>query len=290
MLRLGSLLGCLVVGVGLSSCHTESAPTSGSVGSATKPAADRVTETAAIQAEAKAAVATAPVASEVPDPPQMVILVDDVGFRRDRLARFLALPLALSFAVIPGTPHDRSSAELIRQTGHDLLVHQPMEPEGYPQVDPGPCALLTTMSEPQIVATLDQCAGALRAAIGMNNHMGSAFTASLRGMRVVAGWLAVRQMFFVDSLTTPDSQAKIALGAANVPSFVRDVFADNVRDEEAIQERLEKARTIARHRGKALLLCHPHEVTIKVLASWVLGNRFAPVVVVPVHTWLTGRK
>lgn len=220
-------------------------------------------------------------------PPRMAILVDDIGYRKDRLTRLLALPIALSFAVIPGTPHDQASAAMIVGRGRDLLVHMPMEPEGYPRVNPGPCALLTSMSSRELTAILDRCAGRLPKAIGMNNHMGSAFTTSLSRMSRVATWLKSHGMFFVDSLTIPDTVGGKAMAAVGVPWIQRDIFADNDRNVDAINRQLEKAKKMALRKGKVLLLCHPHEVTIKVLATWVAEHKFAPVTIVPLRDLIT---
>jgi hypothetical protein len=47
----------------------------------------------------------------------------------------------------------------------------------------------------------------------------------------------------------------------------RNVFLDNVQDVEAIREQLEQLAAMARRKGGAIGICHPHKATIRALTE-----------------------
>lgn len=212
---------------------------------------------------------------------KLVIVVDDVGYRMDRLRELLKIPLDLTIAVLPDTPYDQRSAELARAAGRQVIVHMPMEPEDYPKVDPGPCALTRSMTGSEIKTTLKRCLEMVPGAVGMNNHMGSSFTRDKTSMAHVGDYLAQTHWFFLDSLTTPDSVAAEVISARNIPTGRRDFFADHDRNRKQIESQFMKAIALAKKRGHAILICHPYAVTIYVLQKLFNKSVFAKVQVVP---------
>ncbi len=102
-------------------------------------------------------------------------------------------------------------------------------------------------------------------AAGVNNHMGSAATADARVMRAVAGVLAARSLFFLDSRTTDATVAQRAAAEASVPNAARRVFLDDVITEDAVQDRLWELVRRAKEEQSAVAIGHPYAVTLRVL-------------------------
>lgn len=150
-------------------------------------------------------------------------------------------------------------------SGKEVLLHLPMEPEGYPAVRPGPGVVLRSQSEEQIAATLERDLATVPGASGINNHMGSAATADPRVMRAVAAVLARRGLFFVDSRTTVSTVARDAAESARVPATSRRVFLDDVATPEAVRRSFEDLVRRAETEGEALAIGHPHPATLEVL-------------------------
>ena len=80
------------------------------------------------------------------------------------------------------------------------MLHMPMEPIG--REDPGPGALLTTLSPADVRARFDHALDSFDGFDGVNNHMGSRFTAYAAGMEIVIAELQKRHLFFLDSRTS----------------------------------------------------------------------------------------
>ncbi len=200
--------------------------------------------------------------------PRMALVVDDLGYSLKAAKRLLALPLDITFSILPYSPKGRQIAVLARNKGRQVLVHLPMEPRAYPKLDPGPGALLTNMGPEklrrQAAADLAQVPGAA----GANNHMGSRFTEDSRALKPVLGVLKKRGLFFLDSLTSSRSRALALARSLGLASSRRDVFLDHDPSPRAVRRQLERALALARRRGRVIAIAHPHPGTLQVLEKW----------------------
>jgi polysaccharide deacetylase 2 family uncharacterized protein YibQ len=91
-----------------------------------------------------------------------------------------------------------------------------------------------------------------------------------------------RGLVFVDSRTTPNSQGVPAAEEVGLPSAMRDVFLDNDLAPEAITKQFEELERIARRRGYAVAIGHPHDATLAALAGWLPRVAERGIQVVPV--------
>lgn len=200
-----------------------------------------------------------------PPRPRIAIVIDDLGYD-GRLARsFLALQEPLSFAVLPHATFSKSIAQQVHDAGRDLLVHLPMEPKGYPEVNAGEGVLLMAMNDGMLLERLREDLAALPFILGVNNHMGSRFSEDEDKMRVVLGEIKQRGLFFVDSRTSAESRGYGLAVQMGIPAAERDVFLDNIQSPQAIRSELRRLAQLARLKGKAIGIAHPHEVTLEVL-------------------------
>ncbi|MGH9366376.1 MAG: divergent polysaccharide deacetylase family protein, partial [Thermoanaerobaculia bacterium] len=198
-------------------------------------------------------------------PPRIAILIDDLGNDLAAVRRIATWPYPVAGAVLPDLPGSASAARALSGSGKEVLLHLPMEPEGYPAVRPGPGVVLRSQNEREIARILERDLESVPGAAGINNHMGSAATADPRVMRAVAGVLARRGLFLVDSRTTDSTVARDAAHNARVPSVSRRVFLDAVATPEAVGLAFEELVRRARQEGEALAIGHPHPATLGVL-------------------------
>lgn len=202
---------------------------------------------------------TNPPLDEVPfDSPvegRVAVVIDDVGWSNEATPVFSDVREHLTFAVLPGRPHSRTLYQRW-ETDSEFIVHMPMEPEGYPEDDPGEQALMTDMSEATVRKRLRGVLDRYPGVSGINNHMGSRFTQDTQRMGVVMAILRERELFYLDSRT---SSASVALEIGrqwNVPVLRNQVFLDNERSERAIERQLKKLVKIAREDGQAIGIGH----------------------------------
>jgi polysaccharide deacetylase 2 family uncharacterized protein YibQ len=122
---------------------------------------------------------------------------------------------------------------------------------------------------------------------GVNNHMGSKFTADADGMNLVINDLKERNLFFLDSRTSAKTVGEKLAREQGLPTLSRDVFLDDVIDEMAILRQLEQTERTARHKGYAVAIGHPHAVTMEVLAQWMPEAEARGFKLVPVRALLS---
>ena len=145
------------------------------------------------------------------------------------------------------------------------MLHLPMEPMEYPRVDPGPGALLTSMSPDELIAQLTKNLDTLPSARGVNNHMGSKMTTMSNQMYQIFSILKKRNLFFIDSRTTAESLSRPSARLLKIPFAQRDIFLDHVQNADFIRKQLKKLVRIAIRHGTAIGIGHPHPITIDVL-------------------------
>ena len=197
----------------------------------------------------------------------IAIVIDDMGLDRKRSARAVALPGPLTLSWLPYATDVGRQAAAARAAGHEILLHAPMQPQGHE--DPGPDALLVSLSTDEIRRRVQADLDLLPEAVGLNNHMGSRFTRDPRAMTPVIEELKRRGLLFLDSRTTGGSVGADEARDAAVPYAVRDVFLDDVMTVDAVRAQLAKVETIARRRGFAVAIGHPHDATLDALEPWL---------------------
>ncbi len=215
-----------------------------------------------------AAATPAPIPSDVGKGPRMVVIVDDIGDHPALAESLTDLPFPVTLAILPSRPRTRAIEAMAAAKGKEVILHQPMQPGSYPRVNPGPGALFTDMDSGRIQAILSENLAQVPHAIGINNHMGSAFTSFPDGMGAVMQVLKEKGLFFMDSVTSPVSVGAEAARRAGVPFYRRAVFLDNVRNTQAILGQLKSAERHAIKHGRAIAIGHPYGETLEALRSW----------------------
>ena len=203
------------------------------------------------------------------DLPKIAIIIDDIGYDHELAISFLDLDLPLSLSVLPWAPHSIEIADRASKKGSELLLHLPMEPKNYPDLDPGPGAILTNMEEDEIRKIIREDIKQVPGLRGVNHHMGSYFTERRDKMKIVLNELKKHNLFYVDSRTTNLTVAYDLAKEMGVPAAKKSVFLDNDLSLKAIKFQMERLLGIARYSGIAVGIGHPHRETLKVIQDYL---------------------
>lgn len=201
--------------------------------------------------------------------PLIAIVIDDVGLDRPHSKRAWELPGPLTMSFLPYAKDLREQAKAARARGQELMLHLPMEPGGH--ADPGPNALLVSLSDSELRQRVTTALDSFDGYVGVNNHMGSRFTAWRPGMETVLRQFKARGLLFLDSRTTPSSVGDQVAQELGVPSVARNVFLDDDMSVAAVRQKLADTEGVARRQGFVVAIGHPHEATIRALAEWLPG-------------------
>lgn len=197
-------------------------------------------------------------------PPQVALIIDDIGFSEVHARQFLSLNTPITFAILPRLERSQDLAFEIHEQGHEIMLHQPMEPYN-PDLDPGPGALYSGFSGDEITGIMEENIRAIPFAVGVNNHMGSKFTECKKEVGDALGVVNRTGLFFVDSLTTNHSMAYRTAKKLHMPASYRDRFLDNIPDEKAIYFQLNNLIKYAITHGHAIGIGHPYTETAKAI-------------------------
>jgi polysaccharide deacetylase 2 family uncharacterized protein YibQ len=174
------------------------------------------------------------------------------------------LNIPLTFSILPRYAHSEELAFEAHDADHDVMLHQPMEPYAV-EANPGPGALYVGDSLHQIFRVLEENISAVPFAIGLNNHMGSRFTASPKEIRETLELIKQRGLFFVDSLTSRNSKGYHIAKQLQMPAACRNIFLDNNLNELAILYQLKKLGDHASQYGHAIGIGHPFPETARAI-------------------------
>lgn len=197
--------------------------------------------------------------------PRVAIVIDDLGQSFSHLEQLAGLNIPLSIAVIPGLPASERTVNEASRLGIEMLLHQPMEPREEGGMDPGEGVLLTSMTREALRARVRTNLDAVPGAVGVNNHMGSRFTEDASGLGALMAEIKEHDLFWLDSRTTAGTRGVEVARAAGVASLERDVFLDAEVKIDFIRGQVRKLIELARTRGTAVGIGHPHPETIAVL-------------------------
>ncbi|MBL7180095.1 MAG: divergent polysaccharide deacetylase family protein [Desulfobacterales bacterium] len=199
--------------------------------------------------------------------PKVAIIIDDIGFDGDIAEKFLQLDANLTFSLLPYTRFQKRFAKKVSQKGLEVMLHLPMEPNEFPRVDPGPGALLTSMSPDELINQLKKNLDAVPGIKGVNNHMGSKMTTVSSQIYQIFTVLKQQGLFFIDSRTTLDSVCRPSARLFQIPFAQRDVFIDHNLDPDLIRRQIDRLVQIANIHGEAVGIAHPHMETYHVLSD-----------------------
>jgi uncharacterized protein len=187
------------------------------------------------------------------DLPQIAIVITGIGISASAAAQALNnLPGPVSLALTPyGADLDRIAAKA-HDLGHELLLQVPMEPLDYPDNDPGPQTLLTSLTDEQNIDRLQWAMSRVHGFIGIVNLMGGRFTASERAFAPLLREIGRRGLIYMDDGTAPRSLATQLAGASSLPFARSDLVLDSVPSPGEIDRALGKLEAVAREQGTAV--------------------------------------
>ena len=204
--------------------------------------------------------------------PKLVIIIDDVSSSR-QMKRIKALDIKVTPSIFPPSELSMKSHTLAKGLKH-YMIHLPME-SGSKQFNKQYKTLKTTFTKVQMEARAKELRKLFPTARYINNHTGSVYTNDYKAMQTLYAALRKEGFVFVDSRTIGTTKVpKIAnkFGDAYVG---RDIFIDNEHTIPYIHTQLRKAVKMAKKNGYAIAIGHPHQMTMKALAS--AGNIFKEV-------------
>ena len=157
-----------------------------------------------------------------------------------------------------------------------------MEPFDYPDNDPGPQTLLTSLAPEQNIDRMHWLMSRFQGYVGVANYMGSRFTASDAAFAPVLREVAKRGLMYLDDGTSPRSLAGQIAGANNLPFAKASVVLDAVPTPVEIDRALSRLEAMARETGVAVGVASALPVSIARIAQWAKDAEARGFLLVPI--------
>jgi polysaccharide deacetylase 2 family uncharacterized protein YibQ len=217
--------------------------------------------------------------------PVIAIVVGGLGVGAAKTVdAIMKLPPAVTLAFTPYGADPTKLAERARAQRHEILLQVPMEPFDYPDNDPGPQTLLTTLAPEQNIDRLYWHMSRIQGYAGIANFMGARFVATDAVMQPIIREAAKRGLGYLDDGATPRSAAPALAANQAMPFAKADFTIDQVPTSAEIDRALVKLETLAKERGSAVGVASALPISIERLAAWIktLDNR--GILLVPLTT------
>ena len=217
------------------------------------------------------------------DGPRLAVIIEDLGLNRERTEDAInKLPASVTLDFSPYAEDLQDWTDKARAAGHEVILSLPMEPVRYPQDDPGPDALLTSLSPQQNVERLQKVLGRVTGYVGVMNAMGSKFTASTTALTPVMEDLSHRGLLFVDSSATRLSVAAKIARAMDIPRALNNRYVDNEITADAIDQQLGELERVAQGYGAAVGIARAYPLSIERLQAWIPTLRSKGIQIAPI--------
>ena len=214
--------------------------------------------------------------------PRVAILLTGLGLSAAATEAAIKLPPDVTLAFSPYAEKLGEQLAAARFAGHETLLDLPLEPTNYPQHDPGPYTLLTTLSNTDNVSRLEWVLSRGVGYVGVVGEFGSKFSTSSTYLLPLFEALKRRGVMYVDAKASSDSVAGRTARDMGVPRALNDRVIDQEGGRAGIDMRLAEIERLARTSGNAVAFASPYPITMDRLGAWIASLQQKGIALAPV--------
>jgi polysaccharide deacetylase 2 family uncharacterized protein YibQ len=201
---------------------------------------------------------------------RVVIIVGGIGISQTSSQQAIRdLPGSVTLAFAPYGNSLNRWMQAARKDGHELLLQVPMEPLGSPAGLPGEHTLTTGASPGENLANLHWSMGQITNYVGIMNYLGARFVQEPQAMKPVFDDIAIRGLLYVDDGTAAMGKTQAAAHASLLPYIRASVQIDQLRNRNAIAEKLAELTREAKRTGLAVGVASAFPESIELIADYV---------------------
>src|SRR3984885_6162949 len=217
--------------------------------------------------------------------PSIAIVIGGLGVGAAKTSdAIMKLPAAVTLAFTPYGSDPGKLVERARLQRHEVLLQIPMEPFDYPDNDPGPQTLLTTLTPEQNLDRLSWHLSRFQGYAGIANFMGARFVVADAVMQPIVREAAKRGLGYLDDGSAPRSVASSMAAGLSMPFAKADLSIDAVPTALEIDRALARLEGLAKERGLAVGVASALPISIERIGAWTRTLESRGVMLVPLTT------
>ena len=225
------------------------------------------------------------------DMPKIALLIGGMGLNESLTRTAInRLPPEVSLGFAPYGENLQQQANDARSRGHELYIHLPMEPFGYPSIDPGPHTLLTSVPAQKNLDSLHWHLSRFSGYAGVTNYLGAQFASNNDAISPILKELGKRGLIYVDDGSKGLSRATQLAGILGLNARSAVVNLDGDGTPASVLAALQKLEAQARHSGIAIATGSGLPSTIEAIDQWAQGLAGRNILLVPVSAAFAARR
>ncbi|MEK9752977.1 MAG: divergent polysaccharide deacetylase family protein [Rhodospirillaceae bacterium] len=220
----------------------------------------------------------------------VALMITGLGLSRAAtIAAIRKLPAEVSLVFEPYAPDLEDWLMRARLAGHEVFVSLPMESGKFPNEDPGPLALTTTVQVAENIRRLRAVLGSFGGYVGVVSTMGSKFSVADGQLKPVLQVIMSRGLMYVDAPRGTKSSAPTLAAEIDLPVVKSNVLLDEPPASGTIQRNLRNLETFVSKNSTAIATARPYPVSIHQIQAWTRTLAEKKLVLVPVSS-LVGKQ
>ncbi|ETI68224.1 divergent polysaccharide deacetylase family protein [Neobacillus vireti] len=220
------------------------------------------------------------------------IIIDDFGGGTGGVRDFLEGDIPITAAVMPFSDNSREHAEWAHKNGFEVMIHLPMEPKRGKRSWLGPKPITVDLSPTEVKQRVNEAIKTVPHAVGLNNHMGSRAVENKEIVRAIVEVAKEKNLYIIDSGTSPKSQFPEIAKELGVPLLKRDVFLDDISSSSYVRKQMIRLARVTEIKGTGIAIGHVG-VTGKVCSIGIFQSKEEfekrNIKIVPVSELFSGR-
>ena len=217
----------------------------------------------------------------------VAFVIDDWGYNERNIDLVFQIERPITISILPNLRYSGDIVEAVREKGKacDIILHLPLESKSNRAVELD--TIRGSMERSEILSILEEEIKSIPGLIGVSNHQGSKATEDEKVMGVILSELKKRELFFLDSLTTPDSVCSSIARDIGLRYAHRDVFLDLTDQtdlehfESYIRKQIQGLADIAIKKGMAIGVGHNKKITLEVIKDSIPGLEKQGIKIIP---------
>jgi len=220
---------------------------------------------------------------------RIAFVIDDWGYNKRNIDLLFQIKRPLTISILPNLRYSGYIAEAVKENNglYDIILHLPLEARSNEAVERN--TIRTNMEKDRILSILGQDIKSIPGLIGVSNHQGSKATGDEKTMGIILGELKKRGLFFLDSVTTPDSVSRDIAREIRLRFLERDVFLDLTDQTDLehfssyIKKQIRELATVALKKGNAIGVGHNKKTTLEVIKEIIPELERQGIIIVPLE-------
>jgi hypothetical protein len=196
------------------------------------------------------------------------------------------LPSSISLGFSPFGNSLQRWMQNARREGHEVVLQLPMEPLGYPSINPGPRTLVSGVEPGQNLMNLRWALGRMTNYPVVMNYLGAGMTSKPNVLRPVLKEIRDRGLGYIDDGSASASMAVQLSQDLRLPHASANIIIDSSRDADRMRNNLKALESLAKARGYAIATASAFPETVAVVKEWAKEAEKRDIIIVPVSNLL----